>query len=1124
MLIKPLQSMRFRIFTSALFLLTVLISPHLVAFQNDTDTTSIEKKNPDLPMDPERMLEFTTSEGTWMSVDVSPDGSMIAFDLLGDIYTIPFDGGKATPITDGMAYDSHPKWSPDGKHILYISDKDGSDDAYYINLETEEEQKFTGDENDEMVNAAWSPDGDYAIVSRGRRNFKLWLYHKNGGKGIKLIDPSNGFKAIDPTFSPDGRYIYYSQRNGAWNYNAQFPQYSIGVYDRETGDNSTLISRYGSAFTPTVSPDGKWMVYGSRYEAETGLVLRNLEEGSERWLAYPIQRDDKESQATLGVLPSMDFTPNSQELVMFHKGKIVRLNIETGDMMEVPFVVDVALEMGPDMTFKYPISDAKEVFATQIRDAVPSPDGSQIAFTALNKLYVQDMPNGTPRRVTNHEHTEAHPTWSPDGKYVAYVTWNQEEGGHIYKVDPNARRVRPQKLTDEAAFYSSPAWSYNSDRIVFATGKKYDFMNSSVAWASFLASDDYAWISSEGGPVNFITKTSGRSNPHFVKSDDRIYLTNNDGTLVSIRWDGSDEKEHVTITGSAVYGTRDPVSPSEASVIIKAPVGDQVLAQINNEIFTATVPQTGRVVKIGVALPDNAVFPAKKLTVIGGEFPEWSADGRKVHWSLGKGHFIYNLDEAKAFSDSVAAAKKADKETTSDAEEESKEESEESSNEDERPSEYQAEEYRIEVPFERDIPEGTVLLQNARVITMNGDEVFERGDILIENNRIAGVGRSGTVHAPPGSEMIDLSGKTVVPGFVDTHAHLRSTRGIHKDQEWSYAANLAYGVTTTRDPQTGTTDVLSYGDMVTAGMMIGPRIYSTGPGVGFWGYKLKSLDHTKEVLRQYSEYFDTKTIKMYRVGNRKHRQWIIMASKELKLMPTTEGSLHMRLNMTQMLDGYPGHEHNLPIYPIYSDLVKAVAFSKMAITQTMLVAYGGPWGEEFYYSRENPYGDEKLAYYTPYDELARKTRRRGFWAIDEEMVFPKHAEKAKQIFDAGGILGIGSHGQLQGLGYHWELWSVAAGGLSNHEALKIATLQGAETIGLDGDLGSIEVGKLADLVVLDKNPLEDLKNTNTVTHVMLNGRLYETDTLNEIYPRQKIFDKRIWVQSAPEPIPDSGSN
>ncbi|MDB9782180.1 amidohydrolase family protein [Winogradskyella sp.] len=1115
-------------YTQFCIALCLLFSLSTSFAQEDTKTQdSTKKATKELPLEPTRKINFTTDKGTWISVDVSPNGNTIIFDMMGDLYTIPINGGKATRITEGMPYDVHPRYSPDGKSILFISDKSGSDNLWTMNLTTKTQKQLTKDKNKYHVSAAWSPDGEYIVGTHGRRNIKPFIIHKDGGSGADLMADQKSKKYIDPAFSADDKHIYFSSRTGAWNYNAQLPQYQIMSFDREDADTETITSRYGSAFTPTLSKDGKWMVYGSRFEEHTGLVLRNLNTGEERWLAYPVQRDDQESIAPLGVLPAMAFTPNSKNLIASYGGKIYSIGIENGKATEIKFSVDVDLDMGPMVAFKYPIDDAPEGFVTQIRDAKPSPNGKQIAFTALNRLYVMDLKNGKPKRLTSHNFTEAMPEWSPDGKQIVFTTW-KPNGGHLYKVNATGKG-NAVKLTEERGIYSNPAWSYNSNRIAFTKGAAQTY-DDAIDPFNGRVYEELAWISSNGGAITIIDKSKGRTMPHFTTSNDRLHLNHGSKGLISIRWDGTDEKEHLKLTGIKTYGSSDVFgkdhdhaaamptheegwretnkgsSPSEIKI---SPDGKHALAKINNDIYTVVIPLIGTTPTINLAKPENAAFPAHKLTVMGGEFPVWSNSGKKVHWSLGASHFSYDLEKSKQFTDSLELANKNKKETKTDL----------TKIETLKTPTFIAEEFKVKVSYKRAIPKGKTLLKGGRIITMNGKQVIENGDILIENNRIVNIGASGSFTIPNDAKVIDIKGKTVTPGFVDTHAHMWPNWGIHKNQVWIYSANLAYGVTTTRDPQTAKTDVLTYSDMVEAGMIHGPRVYSTGPGVGYWAYNITSLEHAKDVLKQYSEYYNTKSIKSYLVGNRQQRQWVIMAAKELKLMPTTEGGLDFKQNMVNMMDGYPGHEHSFPIYPIYEDVIKTAAQSQMAITPTLLVSYGGPWAENYFYSRENPYADKKMQYFTPYAELAQKSRRRPGWFMDEEHVFKKHAKFMKDLIEADGIGGIGSHGQLQGLGFHWELWAVASGGMSNYDALRLATIKGCEALGLDNDLGTLEIGKIADINIMNANPLDNLRNTNTLTHVIKNGIVYDANTLDEIAPVEKKAETFHWQTKKPEDLP-----
>ncbi len=555
-----------------------------------------------------------------------------------------------------------------------------------------------------------------------------------------------------------------------------------------------------------------------------------------------------------------------------------------------------------------------------------------------------------------------------------------------------------------------------------------------------------------------------------------------------------------------------------------SPDGRRALVRVSRNVYMITVPPIGGEAPTVSAASSSSV-PTWRLTRIGGDFVGWTHDGTAAYYSIGRSFFVHDLEMAEQVAEAAAAEAAAKEEEQEEAEKddpeaedaeegvepaaaepeagEGDEQEDDAEDEDEAEDEqagYEPHRVDVEIVVTKDKPRGTVALRGARLITMRGDEVIESGDIVVRDNRILAVGPSGEVEIPDGAELRDMSGKTILPGLVDIHAHTWVAWGVHRGQVSQFLAQLAYGVTTQRDPQTSSEDIVTYSDLMEIGELIGPRLYSTGPGV-FSADNISSLDDARDALRRYADHFNTKTIKQYMAGDRKVRQWVIMAARELGLTPTTEGGSNFTMNLTLMQDGYAGLEHSLPISPFYDDVVRLGAFSGLTYTPTFIVAYGGPSGRQYYLTHTDVDQIERLRFFTPHDELD-KWKSTQFYRTDQ-YVHPLHAQQLAKWVEAGAKAGLGSHGEVQGLGVHWELWMMASGGMDNHDALRMATLDSADAIGLTGDIGSLEVGKLADLQVLDENPLEDLEHTVSIRYVMKNGRLYEADTLTEVWPRQR---------------------
>jgi Tol biopolymer transport system component/predicted amidohydrolase len=1061
-----------------------------------------KKKEHDLPLEGKtESLAFSTDEGSWLSIDVMADGETLVFDLLGDLYTLPIGGGQATRITSGLGYDSQPRISPDGHWIAFVSDRSGSVNLWIAKPDGSDARKLSDESQFEFISPTWTADSQYIVVTKTALKPELAMYHIDGGSGVTLAGAKEDdkFWGVGAVASPDGRYLYFAKGEESNGPVDDFPAAQVSRYDFRNGKIDQITRNEGGAVRPELSPDGSLLVYGTRDEAQTGLRIRDLVSGADRWLAYPIQRDAQENfrPPSRDVLPGYSFTPDGRTIVFNADGKIWRVDVDSGQRQEIVFAADVDLDIGPDLTAPYRVPQG-DLTATLIHDPRLSPNGEKLAASVLTKLYVMDVkPGATPKRLTSGGAWEFKPVWSPDGRWIAYVSWSMNDGGHIWRTRSNGSG-RPQQLTDIAAFYTDLAYSPDGESLLALRGNEYMRHQTFSEFTGLGIPLELVSLPSNGGQQTVVIPAGSARGPHFGSDPNRVFLFDEDG-LFSIQLDGTDRRDELVVTGPR--GNRRDEEPPEAESVRISPDGKHALAFVNKQIWAiATATIGGKAPTVDVRSP---ALPAVQLTDIGADFFGWTNDGQSVWWAIGHSFYQRPLDSVVFLKD-----EKDDDEDSDEGEEDVPFEPR-----DEHEA-VQALSFDVVVP--RDTPKGSMLLKGANVIAMSGattddmNSVLENQDLLISDNRIAAIGDSGTVNAPDGTEIIDISGKYIVPGFIDTHAHWEfRTDDVLEPQNWTLTASLAYGVTAGLDVQTSYKDYLAYRDFVETGQSVGQRAFMTARGI-FGNNDFQSYDATHAYLRRYKEHYHTHNIKSYMVGNRKQRQWIVLASKALGLMPTTEGAANQKMNITHAIDGMHGNEHTLPDSPLFRDVVELYARTRTAYTPTLIVQYNAPSVTEYFFTRTEVHDNQKMQRFYPHNRLDELTQRRPGWQRDTEFQFQQAAAQAAKIQRAGGLVGVGAHGELQGMGYHWEMWAYAMGGMTPAEVLRAATIDGAKIIGIDQDLGSIESGKLADMVILNANPLENIRNTIDIDRVVQNGRLYDGDSLDQVWPTRKPLAPFWW--------------
>lgn len=958
-------------------------------------------------------FNIEVSEVTTPDVTVSPDGKTIVFTIIGHLFRLPIEGGVAEQLTFGPHYNHEPSFSPDGKKIAFVSDRDGNEgNIFILDLDTKEILQIT--HSLFAGYPSWSPDGKNILFLEYDDGPRRACPGLSIVKSINLSDRTiskltSDYNEITSTFythdSKPGWSVIFS---GGYDEILGHEVYETRALAKNVKGNVDTLrtikwSREGVIIDP--AGDGLYTIKRIPWNAKSTIVYVPFESSS----VVPI------TEVPLGPCASkFDVINNENAVVVGYDGGLWRVSKNNDDKQPLPFTAKISFEANPIIAPKiFDIDEGREI--STILSPRLSSDGQFLVFGAMGHIWKQDLNDGQAEQLTSGIGLYRKHALSPDGNSLAYV-----KGLHH---DPQIRllniRTGEDSLIATGSYFWDLTWNPRTNTLYWTEGNRDGI-------------DIFSWDNSTNTKDTILASVSRQfpPRPHFSNDGQYLFYRRDSSNTASL--ERLDLKEHRTPKAIA------HVANTISNVLI-SPDQQWIAFRRNSELWLKPFETQGSYVN--PISEQGAAF----ISPFGGRSFSFTFDGSDLIYSEKNRVFLYSLTEHKSREIPV----------------------------------------RINVERRAQNP---VLLQNVHLLINDIQGFSDPTNLMIENNRISWIGSDEEFKPPKDTKIMDAKGRFVIPGLIDAHIHVEAP-WWNKDVDQT--AYIAYGVTTVRDMGESLSWVKSLADRSKLTEAPIPRY--AYPGNLFQG-KYDYLTETFTLIRSKSQvqpeikrHYESgvQFIKSYADLSWPFHLEIVKEARKLSLPIAAHGA-NVKEITRGVTQGYSFLEH-LDVFSRHSeDINKLMAKSRVYWTPTLSVTWGTSY---LLVSEKDRIEDEKFCAYFPDECNQTSVADRTSFYKDVQSIQLRTLSDARE---SGVSILMGSDTPYRpGASMHEELESYTLAGHTPFEALSIATFANAKALGVEHDLGTIEIGKLADLIILDENPLTDIRNTLKIWRVLKGGVVFD---------------------------------